>query len=594
MAEQTESDQALGAAPGDVKHATNFVEGATASSQSEDALTGNAEESEVMTSQPHTISETISGAESNPGDIDSQAAPTGRDNSLEKLLDNSSNEVTRSPSQAFELQQNKDEQVIATGVPEKINKDSTGGEESAKFSDDEISIGSESSTTDSSSDSSSDSESDPDSEDSETRHSDAKDNLEEEDEPPSGPIVSKNEIDEKPHVLPADYKVPEEAPLEYIGDITALVERSVVIKACVSGEFRILKENSILCFEDRQVLGPLYETFGKLQSPVYRVLLNSAEELAKFEDKKGSKVFYVVPDSQFILTDSIKKMKGTDASNCHDEELPEDEQEFSDDEQELARKQEKLRKKQQKKQGQDGEPPKKRLAKEDTFSSYGFAAPKAQTQLRPVAYKSIYQHDVQGARAIQNARNTEASGATSLYNEPKSNTNSQLHLNGPDFHYAQNTQPIQYHTPNGGFVPQYNQAGYYALGDQYQRPAQPFQPPAPSFNPQGNLYGQQYQPNMAYGTYPAQPQYQPYNQQMLPQYHQHPQFTQSNSINFHGLPQAGWPPEQVVSPNPAQNESAQGISPHANLSQSNAALHQLHQMVSSQLSHKKPEEDAAQ
>ena len=43
-------------------------------------------------------------------------------------------------------------------------------------------------------------------------------------------------------------------------------------------------------------------------------------------------MYYVVPDSQFLYTDSIKYIKGTDASNCHDEELPEEEQEYSDDE----------------------------------------------------------------------------------------------------------------------------------------------------------------------------------------------------------------------------------------------------------------------
>ena len=43
-------------------------------------------------------------------------------------------------------------------------------------------------------------------------------------------------------------------------------------------------------------------------------------------------MYYVVPDSQFLYTDSIKHIKGTDASNCHDEELPEEEQEYSDDE----------------------------------------------------------------------------------------------------------------------------------------------------------------------------------------------------------------------------------------------------------------------
>ncbi|ODV79967.1 NAF1-domain-containing protein, partial [Suhomyces tanzawaensis NRRL Y-17324] len=123
----------------------------------------------------------------------------------------------------------------------------------------------------------------------------------------SGPIASKNEVlDEVAPSLPEDYSLPENAPIEPIGVVTALVENSVIIKATISGEFRVLKDQSVLCFEDRTILGPLFETFGKLQNPVYRVKFNSTEEFEKFKDCKGKAVYYVVPDSNFIYTDSIK------------------------------------------------------------------------------------------------------------------------------------------------------------------------------------------------------------------------------------------------------------------------------------------------
>ena len=220
------------------------------------------------------------------------------------------------------------------------------------YSDDEIEL-EESSDSDSlseDSDSSSDSDSDSDSstegDDKKVSAVDIDDLADDEDEPSNGPIVSKNEVaDESAPKLPEDYKIPDNAPLELIGEITGLVEKSAIIKANISGEFRVLNDSSIFCFEDRTVLGPLFETFGRLQSPMYRVKFDDENEFNKLKDKKGAKVYYVVPDSQFIYTDTIKNLKGTDASNCHDEELPEEEQEFSDDERELAAKQSKKRKK---------------------------------------------------------------------------------------------------------------------------------------------------------------------------------------------------------------------------------------------------------
>ncbi|CUM53734.1 uncharacterized protein AC631_00295 [Debaryomyces fabryi] len=227
------------------------------------------------------------------------------------------------------------------------------------YSDDEIELddeissdsddSSESSDSSSESDSDSDSESSSDGEETKVSHEDIGDLADDEDEPSNGPIVSKNEVaDESAPKLPENYKIPDNAPLELIGEITGLVEKSVIIKANISGEFRVLNESSIFCFEDRTVLGPLFETFGRLQSPMYRVKFDDENEFNKLKQKKGAKVYYVVPDSQFIYTDTIKNLKGTDASNCHDEELPEEEQEFSDDERELAAKQSKKRKKKSK------------------------------------------------------------------------------------------------------------------------------------------------------------------------------------------------------------------------------------------------------
>lgn len=420
---------------------------------------------------------------------------------------------------------------------EKIQQFMLNEEEVKHFSDDEISIqgSSSDSESDSSSDSSSSSSSDSSDLELEGEEDDIQiDDLDEEDEASGGPIVSKNEIDEKAYSLPEGYKVPENAPLEFVGNLTGVFERNAIVKANVSGEFRVLKDQSVLCFEDKLVLGPLFETFGKLQAPHYRVKFNNEEYFEAVKSRKGEKVFYVVPESQFIYTDAIKKLKGTDASNCHDEELPEDEQEFSDDEQELAAKQRKKKKKkakdsnggpQVKKQHTNPEPNK--------FTSYGFA-PNQTTYagLPRVPPRGNNQYDrsapVQSSSAQpqqppQTQQPNQAYGSPNPYGAPIANQ--------PQF--APNPYPSPYHQQVP--MPQVQQ---------YQQPQNPYG--------YGQPYWPQGPPQAPPQMYPQQPYYQqPLPQQMSPNYQVQPTL----------LPQP--PPQQAQ--------------------QQTNALHQLHALVANQL-----------
>ena len=47
-------------------------------------------------------------------------------------------------------------------------------------------------------------------------------------------------------------------------------------------------------------------------------------------------VYHVPSRSKFVFPSQLQKIKGSDASNVHDEEIAEDEAEFSDDEAEIA------------------------------------------------------------------------------------------------------------------------------------------------------------------------------------------------------------------------------------------------------------------
>lgn len=309
------------------------------------------------------------------------------DEKNESKFDSINNEVSLECDSNNQYAKSEDDPKSLPGNSSGIPDPNIDGSVQQALSDDEVSMSDDSVEVDDSVTSLDLSESASESSDSDTEtesvlmtrvNGELFEEIDEEDEAQSGPILSKNEVkDEVAPTLPSDYQIPENSALEYVGDVSAVVERNVIIKANISGEFRVLKENSVLCFEDKSILGLLYETFGRLQSPNYRVKFNNDHDFQMAKNKKGARVFYVVSDSQFLYTDTIKKLKGTDASNCHDEELPEHEQEFSDDEQELVAKQEKKRKRQQKKADGNNNallPKRKQHGRSDqSFVSYGFA-----------------------------------------------------------------------------------------------------------------------------------------------------------------------------------------------------------------------------
>lgn len=231
-----------------------------------------------------------------------------------------------------------------------VDGDDDDDESDVSKSEKELESGSSSySDSDSDSDSSSDSDScdsDSESEDNNDndKYNDLEDEINEGDE--NTPIVSKNEIlDFKVPSIPNDYKIEEDAKIQYIGFISGVVDKNVLVKASMSAEYNVLNEGTIFCFEDRTPVGLLYEVIGRLQSPVYTIRFNTSEEAENFKDKKGSKIFYVESSAEFLSTQHIRQFKGTDASNWHDEEIPEEEQEFSDDEKEALSKKNKKKKK---------------------------------------------------------------------------------------------------------------------------------------------------------------------------------------------------------------------------------------------------------
>ena len=139
------------------------------------------------------------------------------------------------------------------------------------------------------------------------------------------------QIVEKPALI-----VTEEMEIEELGAVENLIDNTVLIKAKVSGEFQVLEAGSLLCLRDRSVIGVVAETLGRVHQPLYSILFTNSASIAEAGIEKGSKIFYVVLHSTFVFTQSIKNLRGSDASNIHDEEVGDDEMEFSDDEAEAA------------------------------------------------------------------------------------------------------------------------------------------------------------------------------------------------------------------------------------------------------------------
>lgn len=155
---------------------------------------------------------------------------------------------------------------------------------------------------------------------------------------PGAGLRTANEKVEQVNPKP-DIEVTESMTVEELGHIENIVEHTLLIRAKTSGEYQVLESNSLLCLENRKVIGVVAETLGRVEQPLYTVRFASQADIDESGvSEKGTKIFYVKDHSTFVFTQPLKGMKGSDASNFHDEEVGDDEMEFSDDEAEAEHK----------------------------------------------------------------------------------------------------------------------------------------------------------------------------------------------------------------------------------------------------------------
>lgn len=152
-----------------------------------------------------------------------------------------------------------------------------------------------------------------------------------------GQVRTKNEVPEEPITKP-DITITPEMKIVELGAVESVVENTVLIMAKTSGEYQVLETNSVLCLEDRSVIGVVSDTLGPVQQPLYCVRFTYPTEIAAAGIAVGTKVFYCEQHSTYVFTQALKGKKGTDASNIWDEEVAEDELDFSDDELEIEHK----------------------------------------------------------------------------------------------------------------------------------------------------------------------------------------------------------------------------------------------------------------
>lgn len=147
-----------------------------------------------------------------------------------------------------------------------------------------------------------------------------------------------NEVLEPPLNRPSIEKLPDTVHLTLLGTVSSVVQNVIVIQSSLSGHDSVLDAGTIVCSQDRRVLGEIFETFGPVQSPCYSIRFSSADDPLLSECAKGAAVFYAPDDQSLasIMQTSALKEKGSDASNLYDEEVHGYEIEFSDDEAEAA------------------------------------------------------------------------------------------------------------------------------------------------------------------------------------------------------------------------------------------------------------------
>ncbi|KAI9054938.1 hypothetical protein LZ554_002081 [Drepanopeziza brunnea f. sp. 'monogermtubi'] len=377
-------------------------------------------------------------------------------------------------------------------------------------------------------------------------------------------LRTKNEVPDV--VVPKpDVTITPEMPIVEVGNVEHIVESTLVIKAKTSGEFRCLESGSVLCLEDRSVIGVVAEILGPVQKPLYSVMFTNAGEIAQAGLSLGTKVFYSEKHSTFVFTQALKAFKGSDASNLHDEEVGDEEMEFSDDEAEAEHKRRVKQKKIERRGGKapnggpsrGGHPLQQQHTPHDSSTGLSYDDAEDDGPYRPLARPIGFENSIGCGEAPQEGLpgsyerpprdNFRARGrggdrgrgdrARGRGDRGRGRGGYQDRRGGGQNRNSGHTLPPRPQT--------YTQSPASYPPSQYQQPAPKAinfsqAPPAPPSIPNFFMPPAAYNPQMPWPPFPMQPPFQ----QQQPYQNQHPQMPWQN-------PSAGKPPAGGAYINPA-------------------------------------------
>ncbi|KAJ3222038.1 hypothetical protein HK099_002776 [Clydaea vesicula] len=148
-------------------------------------------------------------------------------------------------------------------------------------------------------------------------------------------LKTKNEIEKLPPVQKITMDISPDVALACIGEYQNYVDDLLIIQSHNHiNEEAVADVDTVVFREDRSAVGQIFDVFGPVIKPLYSIRFNSKEEILNLNLSKSEKFFIVKDISKFVPVNNLKKLKGSDASNLHDEEVKEEELEFSDDEME--------------------------------------------------------------------------------------------------------------------------------------------------------------------------------------------------------------------------------------------------------------------
>ena len=124
---------------------------------------------------------------------------------------------------------------------------------------------------------------------------------------PGGHIRTANEMLEDAPMIP-DITITPEMKVVLLGHVQVIVENTALIEANVSGEYQVLEAGSVLCTEDRKIVGVVCETLGRVENPLYTVRYASPAAMEEHGITQGKQIYYVEAHSSFVFTQPLKGM----------------------------------------------------------------------------------------------------------------------------------------------------------------------------------------------------------------------------------------------------------------------------------------------